>query len=150
MSSAEFDEWKARGLPVALIKDLFQPRCLYLFGGWWADMDYVLLNLKAPAPSCGSEWLLASEYERKKGGYAKSNAGVMRLKNELISINLGVMWVKRHCPLLQEAEHKARALWTGKRPRCPSKRTDLGYLDHQLLIQDTYARTNRAEVLHPH
>ena len=36
----EWAEWKARGFPIPLIKDLFQLQCLYMFGGWWADMDY--------------------------------------------------------------------------------------------------------------
>ena len=40
MPSAEWAEWQARAFPIPLIKDLFQLKCLHMFGGWWADMDY--------------------------------------------------------------------------------------------------------------
>ena len=76
-------------------------------------MDYFVLNPKAPATSC-SGWLLGSEYERQTSGFAKASSGVMKLGNVSTSMNLGIMWTKRHCPLLKEAENKARALWKGE------------------------------------
>ena len=150
MPSAELAEWRARSFPIALVKDLFCLQCLHLFGGWWADMDYFMLNTKAPAPT-RCDWLLGSEYERRSGGYAKADRGVMKLGKERIAINLGIMYAKRGCSLVKEAEHKARALWEGRKKTWSSQdpRRDKGYLDHQMLIQDTYARTGNAEILHP-
>ena len=64
LPSEEFARWQEKSSPIALIKDFFQLECLYLFGGWWADMDYFMLNNNAPAPSWG-EWLLASVFSRQ-------------------------------------------------------------------------------------
>ena len=51
LSRAEWSEWKARGFPTPLIKDIFQLKCLHMFGGCWADMDYFILRAKPPAAS---------------------------------------------------------------------------------------------------
>ena len=59
MPATEFADWKARAFPIPLIKDLFQLQCLYMFGGWWADMDYFMLP-KGP-PSTEGEGLAAGD-----------------------------------------------------------------------------------------
>jgi len=64
MPAVEWSKWVASGRPIPLIKQMFQLKCLHMFGGWWADMDYFLLNAKPPAASW-STWMLATECERR-------------------------------------------------------------------------------------
>ena len=71
---------------------MFQQTCLYMFGGWWADMDYFMLQLEPPATE-GKTWLLATEYERRTSTYQKAPAGTMTVGKEVVS-------VKRDSPLL--------------------------------------------------
>ena len=71
----------------------------------------------------------------------------------LVSVNLGIMWARRDCPMLLEAQSKARALWKGKDKQWTGLRNPKshksGYLDHQLMIQDEFARTGRADCMMP-
>jgi hypothetical protein len=111
-------------------------------------MDYFMLNNNAPAPSWG-EWLLASEYERASGSNAKSDARVMMLGEQRIAINIGCMYAKRSCKLLRAARDQVRELSLGRKrtwsDTTSTERRDKGYLEHQLLIQEKFARTNQAE-----
>ena len=77
-------------------------------------MDYFLLNPVAPAAS-RSTWLLGSEFERRGSSYKKAESGVMLLGEDLVSVNLGIMWAEQGSPLLQAAQDKARALWRARR-----------------------------------
>ena len=143
LSRAEWLEWKARGFPTPLIKDLFQFKCLHMFGGWWADMDYFNLRAKPPAASW-STLLLGSEYERRTSSYSKSPDNTINLGGQSVSINLGIMWAERGSPLLMEAQHKARALWQKGKVWHKDR-----YLDHQLLIHREFAVPKRAEMMNP-
>ena len=115
MPSAEWSEWQARAFPIPLIKDLFQLQCLHMFGGWWADMDYFMLQQQPPPtpPPEETTWLLGTEYERRTSAYMKSESGVMMVEGELAAVNLGLMWARAGSDLLKEAEAKARAWWAG-------------------------------------
>ena len=72
MPATDFAEWKARAFPIPLIKDLFQLQCLYMFGGWWADMDYFMLP-NEPPNTLAKQWLLGTEYERQNSTYRKGD-----------------------------------------------------------------------------
>ena len=146
---AEFSEWKARGFPIPLIKDLFQLKCLHMFGGWWADMDYFMLQPNPPQQKPGTTWLLATEHERRASKWRKKASATMKLGEEVVSVNLGIMWAQRDSPLLQEAQDKARALWKGSEKVWSGHRAQTGYQAHQRLIMDVFARTARAEVMPP-
>ena len=148
ISAVEWSKWQAQGLPIPLMKDLFQLKCLYMFGGWWADMDYFMLNTKAPAPSCSS-WMVGSDYERRRSAYAKDRSRVLLVDGDPVSVNLGIMWARCQSPLLEAAQHKARALWEGRRKTWTGLRTQPGYQGNQLMIQNEFVRTGKAEVLHP-
>ena len=74
----------------------------------------------------------------------------MSLGEERVSVNQGIMYAQRDCPLLVEAQHKARALWAGKDKQWSGLRVQKsGYLSHQLLIQNEFARTRRADCMKP-
>ena len=148
MPATELAEWRARTFPIPLIKDLFQLQCLHMFGGWWADMDYFMLQQEPPSTE-GKSWLLGTEYERSTSSYRKNADGTMMLGDLLVSVNLGIMWAKQSEPLLLEAQHKARALWKGKDKEWSGLRTQSGYLSHQRMIQDLFARTNKADCMVP-
>ena len=120
-----------------------------MFGGWWADMDYFLLQPTPPTPPWGKEWLLATEYERRESGYQKAESGVLTLGADLVSVNLGIMWARRGSPLLQEAERKAIALWQDRQKVWTGRRTQRGYQENQRMIQDEFARTQKAALLAP-
>ena len=96
-----------------------------------------------------STWLLGSEFERRGSSYQKAASGVMLLGDDLVSVNLGIMWAKQGSPLLQAAQDKARALWQGSQKTWSGVRTQKGYLAHQKMIQDEFARTKKAGVLRP-
>ena len=148
ISAVEWSEWQAQGLPIPLMKDLFQLKCLYMFGGWWADMDYFMLNTKAPAPSWSS-WIVGADYERRRGAYVKDRSRLLLVDGDLVSVNLGIMWARCQSPLLEAAQHKARAMWKGRQKRWTGLRNQAGYLDNQLMIQNEFVRAGKAEVLHP-
>ena len=139
---------EGEGLPDPLIKDLFQLQCLYMFGGWWADMDYFMLRSEPPDTE-GNTWLLGTDYERKTSTYKKAQKATILVGTDLVSVNLGIMWAKRNTPMLLEAQSKARALWKDKHPQRSGSRAQEGYQHHQLLIHNLFARTRKATLLHP-
>ena len=77
----------------------------------------------------------------------------MMLEELLVAVNLGIMWAKRDCPMLLEALSKARALWKKDKKWAGltvQKCEKSGYLQHQLLVQEQFARTGQAECMKPH
>ena len=98
----------------------------------------------------GKSWLLGTEHERQTSTYKKGADGTMLLGGALVSVNLGIMYARRDCPMLLEAQRKARALWKGKDKQWSGLRVQKsGYLGHQLLIQNEFARTRRADCMKP-
>ena len=148
ISEVEWSKWQAKGMPIPLIKDMFQLKCLHMFGGWWADMDYFMLNAKAPSPRWSS-WMVGADYERRSGAYAKVQSRVVRVDGDPVCVNMGIMWARRQSPLLETAQHKARALWEGRRKTWTGLRSQRGYQDNQFMIQDEFVRKGLAEILHP-
>ena len=94
-------------------------------------------------------WLLGTEFERRTSAYVKADSGVMTVGGECVAGNLGLMWARAGSDLLKEAETKARALWTGVHKTWTGFRTQKGYQAHQVLIQDDFARTGRAQLMRP-
>ena len=149
MPAADWAQWQARAFPIPLIKDLFQLRCLHLFGGWWADMDYLLLQLTPPQAPPDKTWMLATEFERRSSAYKKADDALMMVGTDVVSVNMGLMWASKGSDLLQEAHDKARALWAGSAKTWTGHRTQSGYQAHQRLIQAEFARPGRAHVMRP-
>ena len=84
----------------------------------------------------GKSWLLGTEHERQTSKYKKGADGTMSLGEERVSVNLGIMYAQRDCPLLVEAQHKARALWAGKDKQWSGLRVQKsGYLSHDAKSQ---------------
>lgn len=44
VAQADVERWLAKGIHVAHISDLFRYRCMWKYGGWWADIDSVCLR----------------------------------------------------------------------------------------------------------
>ena len=93
--------------------------------------------------------MLATEFERRASAYQKADSGVMMVGKDLAAVNLGLMWAEAGSELLEEAESKARALWSGVRRVWTGLRTQKGYQAHQLMIQAEFARTGRAHLMQP-
>ena len=83
------------------------------------------------------------------GAYAKDRSRVLLVDGDPVSVNLGIMWAKRETKALEAAQHKARAMCEKRRIAWTGIRTQVGYQDHQMLIQDEFVRTGKAEILHP-
>ena len=135
--------------PDPLIKDLFQLQCLHMFGGWWADMDYFMIQQRPPPIPSEKTWMLATEFERRTSAYQKAPSGVMQVGRDLVAVNLGLMWAEAGSALLEEAQNKARALWTDVHRKWTGLRTQKGYQAHQHLTQAECAKTGRARLMPP-
>ena len=149
MPTADWMQWKGRSFPIPLIKDLFQLRCLHMFGGWWVDMDYFMVRPSFRTGEAHTGWLLATEYEQKGGTYEKGSAKTIVVGKLKVCVNMGMMWAKQGLDTLKEAESKARALWQGKKIDWTGGRKHKSYCKHQLMIQELFARQQRADIMDP-
>ena len=77
------------------------------------------------------------------------SVGDNALGENVVAVNLGLMWAEAGSALLVEAQSKARALWTDVRRKWTGLRTQKGYQAHQHLIQTEFAKQGERRSCHP-